>query len=58
MPPLSLLIKPASGSCNMRCRYCFYVDETENRAVALRGRMSEETMHFMVDKALAYADGE
>ena len=53
MPPLSLLIKPASGSCNMRCRYCFYVDETENRAVALRGRMSEETMHFMVDKALA-----
>ena len=58
MPPLSLLIKPASGSCNMRCRYCFYVDETENRAVALRGRMSEETMHTLVDKALAYADGE
>ena len=27
MPPLSLLIKPASGSCNMRCRYCFYTDE-------------------------------
>ena len=58
MPPLSLLIKPASGSCNMRCRYCFYVDETENRAVALRGRMSEETMRTLVDKALAYADGE
>ena len=58
MPPLSLLIKPASGSCNMRCRYCFYADETENRAVALLGRMTRETMHTMVDKALAYADGD
>ena len=34
MPPISLLIKPASGSCNMRCRYCFYADEGANRAVA------------------------
>ena len=57
MPPLSLLIKPASGSCNMRCRYCFYVDETRNRAVALRGCMSEQTVHALVDKALEYADG-
>ena len=58
MPPLSLLIKPASGSCNMRCRYCFYADETENRAVALLGRMTRETMHTIADKALAYADGD
>ena len=27
MPPLSLLIKPASAMCNMRCSYCFYQDE-------------------------------
>ena len=58
MPPLSLLIKPASGSCNMRCEYCFYTDETEHRAVASLGRMSEETARIMVDKALAYADGD
>ena len=57
MPPVSLLIKPASGSCNMRCRYCFYVDETQNREVALRGRMTEETMRAMVDRALDYAEG-
>ena len=55
MPPLCLLIKPASGSCNMRCRYCFYTDETENRSVALRGAMSRQTMETIVDKALAYA---
>ena len=57
MPPLSLLIKPASGSCNMRCRYCFYTDETEHRETALMGRMSAETMHTLIDKAFRYADG-
>ena len=37
MPPLSLMIKPASGNCNMRCRYCFYADEVQNRKVASYG---------------------
>lgn len=58
MPPLSLLIKPVSGSCNMRCRYCFYVDETENRSVPLMGRLSESQMHRIVDQALRYAEGD
>lgn len=57
MPPLSLLIKPASGSCNLRCRYCFYTDEAENRAVASMGRMTLSTMRTLADKALAFADG-
>ena len=58
MPPISLLIKPASGSCNMRCRYCFYTDEAENRAVASMGRMTPEAMRLIADKALAWADGD
>ena len=57
MPPISLLIKPVSGSCNMRCKYCFYIDETEHRTCPSLGKMSEDTMHTMIDKALAYADG-
>ena len=58
MPPISVLVKPASGSCNMRCRYCFYTDETENRTVPSMGVMSIETMKTMVDKALIFADGD
>ncbi len=58
MPPISLLVKPASGSCNMRCRYCFYTDETENRSVPSMGIMSMETLKTMVDKALTFADGD
>ena len=58
MPPLSLLIKPVSGSCNMRCKYCFYIDEAENRSVSCAGRMTEDTMYAIIDKALCYADGD
>ncbi|MGI5936135.1 MAG: anaerobic sulfatase maturase [Oscillospiraceae bacterium] len=58
MPPLTLLIKPASGSCNMRCKYCFYYDEAQNREKAFMGRMPVQTMRVIVDKALAYADGD
>lgn len=57
MPPLNLLIKPASGRCNLRCGYCFYKDEMDNRSCPEYGPMSMETMRILVDKALAYGDG-
>lgn len=57
MPPLSLLIKPASGLCNMRCSYCFYCDEQEHRAVASRGIMETDTMHRIVDQVMEYGNG-
>lgn len=56
MPPLSLLIKPASGNCNLRCSYCFYHDITENRDIPSYGMMPEETLEKLVEKALLYAD--
>lgn len=58
MPVLSLLIKPASGNCNMRCRYCFYADELDNREIRSYGKMSVDTMHTIVDKAMEYGDYE
>lgn len=56
MPALSLLIKPASSSCNMRCAYCFYADVANRREVANYGVMSEETLETIVKKAFDYAD--
>lgn len=56
MQSISIMIKPASGNCNMRCKYCFYSDEQENREIGNYGMMSTETMHTIVDKALVYAD--
>lgn len=57
MPPLQLLIKPASGNCNLRCRYCFYTDEMEKRETANYGIMSEETLEALVKRALEFAEG-
>lgn len=57
MPPLSLLIKPASGLCNLRCKYCFYADEMNKREQASYGVMSVETLTCVLEKAFAYAEG-
>ena len=50
MPPLSILIKPASSACNLRCAYCFYADEANHRSVPNHGMMSEETAHILIDR--------
>lgn len=57
MPPLSIMIKPASGACNLSCRYCFYADEMSLRKVASYGIMDESTLENVIRKALGAADG-
>lgn len=57
MKSLSVLIKPASGLCNMRCKYCFYADVTEHREIPSYGIMSSETTEILIRRAFAYADG-
>ena len=51
MRHISLLIKPASSMCNMRCRYCFYADEAESRETASYGLMSEDTARRVLSAA-------
>ena len=53
MKALSLLIKPASGNCNMRCRYCFYSDVADIRETGNLGIMSREVLETVVRKALS-----
>lgn len=55
MPPLTLLIKPVSGLCNMRCSYCFYADVTKSREVSSYGIMSMATLENLVERAFEYA---
>lgn len=51
---ISLLIKPASSLCNMRCKYCFYHDVAENRLTASYGIMSEETVEQLLTRVWEY----
>ena len=48
MKRLSLLVKPASSLCNMRCRYCFYHDIGTHREIPSHGIMSRETMEKII----------
>ncbi len=57
MPPLSILLKPASSACNLRCAYCFYADEAGARAVPNYGLMSNEVSRALIEKAAGVAEG-
>ncbi|MGN1087457.1 MAG: anaerobic sulfatase maturase, partial [Porcipelethomonas sp.] len=57
MPPVSILIKPASSACNISCKYCFYHSIAECRETANFGIMSYETLETLVKETVRYADG-
>lgn len=42
MPSISVMVKPASSACNLRCRYCFYADVAASREVAGHGVMQAD----------------
>ena len=57
MPTISVLIKPASGMCNMQCDYCFYCDEMKKRSQDSYGFMSEQTLKNVIRKTMIHAEG-
>jgi uncharacterized protein len=46
MEPFSLLIKPVSADCNLRCTYCFYIDHLKK--VEQKPRMSDKVLETMI----------
>ena len=53
---INLLIKPASSLCNLRCKYCFYEDEANNRSEACMGLMSKEMSQLLLREAFSAVD--
>ena len=49
MNNISVMIKPASSLCDMRCRYCFYGDVSRRRGAPSTGFMSDETAEAVLD---------
>lgn len=39
---ISIMLKPASSNCNLRCKYCFYNDLSSHREMPSHGMMSEK----------------
>ncbi|MBQ4088196.1 MAG: radical SAM protein [Clostridia bacterium] len=53
MKNLSIMIKPASSLCNLRCKYCFYEDVSAKRETPCCGMMTEETVKHMMENIAA-----
>ncbi|MDE6869763.1 MAG: radical SAM protein [Clostridia bacterium] len=54
---LSIMIKPASSICNMRCKYCFYHSLAQSREASSYGIMTQSTSENLIKKALDFSDG-
>ena len=52
MNNISILIKPSSSLCNIKCKYCFYLDEAKNRTIENNGTMNESVMRHIIDKVI------
>lgn len=51
---VSVMIKPASSKCNLRCKYCFYCDVAKSRVESDKGIMSFKTAENVIKKALDF----
>jgi len=51
-PLSSVLVKPSGPDCNMRCRYCFYVEKGDLFTETPTHRMNEEVLEAMVKQVL------
>ena len=48
MKHLSIMLKPASALCNLRCKYCFYANVADLRQVRSYGLMTEQTTEHIL----------
>jgi uncharacterized protein len=49
----SLLVKPASADCNLRCDYCFYLEKAVLYPGSSRHRMTEDTLERLIQSYMA-----
>ncbi|MDP2488988.1 anaerobic sulfatase maturase [Vibrio splendidus] len=53
MKTLTILVKPSSDKCNLKCQYCFYHDVSGKRETKDYGFMSFSTAKNLIDNALS-----
>ena len=54
MRQMTVLVKPASSLCNLKCSYCFYCDEAENRLGGNASIMTAETAENLIKEVFAF----
>lgn len=54
---VSVMLKPASSACNLKCKYCFYTSLAENRSDYSKGFMTDKTSENVIKSAFSLANG-
>ena len=54
---ITVLVKPASATCNLQCSYCFYLETACNRQQGNRGIMGQEVMEALIATTMDFACG-
>jgi len=54
---LSIMLKPSSSKCNLKCKYCFYHSISDARDIKDYGFMKIETLEEIIEKIKAYCNG-
>ncbi len=55
--PISVMIKPSSSACNLKCKYCFYASLSSEREAYSKGFMCIETAENIIKSAVEYTKG-
>lgn len=50
MKHYTVMLKPASSLCNLRCKYCFYCDVAEQREIRSFGKMTDLTRERILNR--------
>jgi len=53
MRPFTLLVKPASADCNLRCEYCFYLEKCRLYPETVKHRMPDDVLEQMIKGYMA-----
>ena len=55
--PFAVMAKPVGSRCNMRCRYCYYLDMGKYSAHAKQTRMSFDLLEKLIRQTVAASPG-
>ncbi|MDE5605616.1 MAG: DUF3641 domain-containing protein [Eubacterium sp.] len=55
--PISVMLKPSSSLCNLKCKYCFYSSLSSEREEYSKGFMNLETAESIIKSAVDYTKG-
>lgn len=55
--PISIMLKPSSSMCNLKCEYCFYASLASERNEYSKGFMNLKTAENVIKSAVSFTKG-